>query len=54
MLLAAQSALTLPMVVELRNGLLTLTELSKQLFLLAGIVAFSLAGAELVGSSASR
>jgi O-antigen/teichoic acid export membrane protein len=48
-LLAVQSALTLPMAVELRNGLLTLTELSKQVFLLAGIVAFALAGAELVG-----
>jgi O-antigen/teichoic acid export membrane protein len=47
-LLAVQSALSLPMAVELRNGLLTLTELSKQLFLLAGIVALALAGGELV------
>jgi O-antigen/teichoic acid export membrane protein len=47
-LLAVQSALTLPLAVELRNGLLTLTELSKQIILLAGIVALALAGGKLV------
>jgi O-antigen/teichoic acid export membrane protein len=47
-LLAVQSALTLPMAVELRNGLLTITELSKQVFLLAGIVALALVGGQLV------
>jgi O-antigen/teichoic acid export membrane protein len=47
-LLAVQSALTLPLAVELRNGLLTVTELSKQLILLAGIVALALAGGRLV------
>ncbi|HET8587339.1 MAG TPA: oligosaccharide flippase family protein [Candidatus Limnocylindria bacterium] len=47
-LLAVQSALTLPLAVELRNGLLALTELSKQVILLAGIVALALAGGKLV------
>jgi O-antigen/teichoic acid export membrane protein len=47
-LIGAQSTLTLPLVVELRNGLVTLSEVLKQMILVAGIVALAAAGAALI------
>jgi O-antigen/teichoic acid export membrane protein len=47
-LIAGQAALTLPLIVDLRNGRLTLTELAKQVILLAGFGAVWLAGGGLV------
>jgi O-antigen/teichoic acid export membrane protein len=46
-LIGAQSTLTLPLVVELRNGLVTLSEILKQVILVAGVVALAAAGAAL-------
>ena len=46
-LIGAQSTLTLPLAVELRNGLVTLSEILKQLILVAGVVALAAAGAAL-------
>jgi O-antigen/teichoic acid export membrane protein len=46
-LIGVQSTLTLPLVVELRNGLVTLSEVLRQVFLVAGVVAFAAAGASL-------
>jgi O-antigen/teichoic acid export membrane protein len=46
-LIGAQSTLTLPLVVELRNGLVTLSEVLKQVILVAGVVALAAAGAAL-------
>jgi O-antigen/teichoic acid export membrane protein len=46
-LVGAQSTLTLPLVVELRNGLVTLSEVLKQAILVAGVVALAAAGAAL-------
>jgi O-antigen/teichoic acid export membrane protein len=46
-LVGAQSTLTLPLVVQLRNGLLSLNEIFKQLILFAGIVALATVGAGL-------
>jgi O-antigen/teichoic acid export membrane protein len=46
-LVGAQSTLTLPLVVELRNGLVTLSEILKQVILVAGVVALAAAGAAL-------
>jgi O-antigen/teichoic acid export membrane protein len=46
-LIGAQSTLTLPLVVELRNGLVTLSEVLKQVILIAGVVALAAAGAAL-------
>jgi O-antigen/teichoic acid export membrane protein len=46
-LVGAHSTLTLPLVVELRNGLVTLSEVLKQVILVAGVVALAAAGAAL-------
>lgn len=46
-LIGAQSTLTLPLVVELRNGLVTLSEILKQVILTIGVVALAAAGAAL-------
>jgi O-antigen/teichoic acid export membrane protein len=46
-LIGAQSTLTLPLSVELRNGLLTLSEILKQIILVVGIVVLAAAGATL-------
>jgi O-antigen/teichoic acid export membrane protein len=46
-LVGAQSTLTLPLVVELRNGLVTLSEILKQVILVVGVVALAAAGAAL-------
>ena len=46
-LIGAQSTLTLPLVVELRNGLVTLSEVLKQVILVAGVLALAAAGAAL-------
>ena len=46
-LISAQSTLTLPLSVELRNGLLTLSEILKQVILVAGVIALAAAGAAL-------
>jgi O-antigen/teichoic acid export membrane protein len=46
-LIGAQSTLTLPLAVELRNGLVTLSEILKQVVLVVGIVALAAAGAVL-------
>ena len=46
-LIGAQSTLTLPLSVELRNGLLTLSEILKQVILVVGIVVLAAAGAAL-------
>ena len=46
-LIGAQSTLTLPLVVELRNGLLTVNEVLKQVILVAGVVVLALVGAAL-------
>ena len=46
-LIGAQSTLTLPLVVELRNGLVTLSEVLKQLILVVGIVVLVAVGASL-------
>jgi O-antigen/teichoic acid export membrane protein len=46
-LIGAQSTLTLPLTVELRNGLVTLNEILRQVILVAGVVAFAAAGAAL-------
>lgn len=46
-LVGAQSTLTLPLVVELRNGLLAVSEIIKQAILAAGVVALAAAGAAL-------
>lgn len=48
LLIGAQSTLTLPLVVELRNGLVALSELLKQLILVAGVVILAAAGAALI------
>ena len=47
-LIGAQSTLTLPLSVELRNGLLTLSEILKQVILVVGVIALAAAGAALV------
>jgi len=47
-LLSGQAALTLPLAVDLRNGALTLSEISKQVILLVGIGIVGIAGAGLV------
>jgi O-antigen/teichoic acid export membrane protein len=46
-LIGAQSTLTLPLVVELRNGLVTLSEVLKQVILVVGVVVLAAAGAAL-------
>jgi O-antigen/teichoic acid export membrane protein len=46
-LIGAQSTLTLPLVVDLRNGLLSINEILKQVILVAGVVGFAAAGASL-------
>ena len=46
-LIGAQSTLTLPLVVELRNGLVTLSEVLKQVILVVGIVVLVAVGASL-------
>jgi O-antigen/teichoic acid export membrane protein len=46
-LVGAQSTLTLPLSVELKNGLVTLSEIWKQVILLVGVVALAAAGAAL-------
>jgi O-antigen/teichoic acid export membrane protein len=46
-LIGAQSTLTLPLVVDLRNGLLTINELLKQVILVGGVVLFATVGARL-------
>ena len=46
-LVGMQSTLTLPLVVELRNGLVTLNEVLKQVILVVGVVALAVAGAAL-------
>jgi O-antigen/teichoic acid export membrane protein len=46
-LVGAQSTLTLPLVVELRNGLVTLSEILKQVILVVGVVVLAAAGASL-------
>ena len=46
-LIGAQSTLTLPLSVELRNGLLTLSEILKQVILVVGVIALAAAGAAL-------
>jgi O-antigen/teichoic acid export membrane protein len=46
-LIGAQSTLTLPLVVDLRNGLITLSEILKQVILVLGVVALAVAGAAL-------
>jgi len=46
-LIGAQSTLTLPLAVELRNGLVTLSEILKQVILVVGVVALAAAGAAL-------
>jgi len=46
-LIGAQSTLTLPLVVELRNGLVTLSEVLKQVILVAGVVVLAIVGAAL-------
>ena len=46
-LIGAQSTLTLPLVVELRNGLVTLSEILKQVILVVGIVVLVAVGASL-------
>ena len=47
-LIGAQSTLTLPLSVDLRNGLLTLSEILKQVILVVGVIALAAAGAALV------
>jgi O-antigen/teichoic acid export membrane protein len=47
LLVGAQSTLTLPLVVELRNGLVTLSEVLKQVILVVGVIALAAAGAAL-------
>jgi O-antigen/teichoic acid export membrane protein len=47
-LIGAQSTLTLPLSVELRNGLLTVNEILKQAILVVGVVLLAAAGAALV------
>lgn len=46
-LIGAQSTLTLPLVVDLRNGLITVSEVLKQVILVVGVVALAVAGAAL-------
>jgi O-antigen/teichoic acid export membrane protein len=46
-LIGAQSTLTLPLAVELRNGLVTLSEILKQVILVVGVVVLAAAGAVL-------
>jgi O-antigen/teichoic acid export membrane protein len=46
-LIGAQSTLTLPLAVELRNGLLTLSEVLKQVILVGGVIVLAAAGAAL-------
>ena len=46
-LIGAQSTLTLPLVVDLRNGLITVSEILKQVILVVGVVALAVAGAAL-------
>jgi O-antigen/teichoic acid export membrane protein len=48
LLVGAQSTLTLPLVVNLRNGLVTLSEILKQVILVVGVVVLAAAGAALV------
>jgi O-antigen/teichoic acid export membrane protein len=47
-LIGAQSTLTLPLSVELKNGLLTINEILRQLILVVGVVVLAAAGAALV------
>jgi O-antigen/teichoic acid export membrane protein len=47
LLVGAQSTLALPLVVNLRNGLVTLSEILKQVILVVGIVVLAAAGAAL-------
>lgn len=47
-LIAAQSTLTLPLGVDLKNGLLTLSDVIKQVILVIGLLALAAAGASLV------
>jgi O-antigen/teichoic acid export membrane protein len=46
-LIGAQSTLTLPLVVQLKNGLLSINEVLKQVVLVVGIVALAVAGTAL-------
>jgi O-antigen/teichoic acid export membrane protein len=46
-LVGTQSTLTLPLVVQLRNGLLSINEVLKQVILVAGVLALAAAGAAL-------
>jgi O-antigen/teichoic acid export membrane protein len=46
-LVGAQSTMALPLVVNLRNGLVTLSEILKQVILVAGVVVLAAAGAAL-------
>jgi O-antigen/teichoic acid export membrane protein len=47
LLVGIQSTLTLPLIVQLRNGLLSLNEVLKQVILVVGIVGLAIAGAAL-------
>jgi O-antigen/teichoic acid export membrane protein len=47
LLVGTQSTLTLPLVVELRNGLLSINEVLKQVILVVGVVVLAVAGAAL-------
>jgi O-antigen/teichoic acid export membrane protein len=47
LLVGTQSTLTLPLVVELRNGLLSINEVLKQVILVVGVVVLAAAGAAL-------
>src|SRR5439155_3622530 len=46
-LIGAQSTLTLPLVVDLRNALMSINEVLKQVILVAAVVVFAAAGASL-------
>ena len=47
LMVGTQSTLTLPLVVEMRNGLLSISEVLRQVILVVGIVALAIAGAGL-------
>jgi O-antigen/teichoic acid export membrane protein len=47
LLVGTQSTLTLPLIVQLRNGLLSINEVLKQVILVVGVVALAIAGASL-------
>jgi O-antigen/teichoic acid export membrane protein len=47
LLVGAQSTLMLPLVVELRNGMVTVSEVLKQVILVVGVIALAAAGAAL-------